>query len=158
MPKRMKTSGFREFEKALGEVTKATQRRALGRRALKKTAEPITQRMAELAPDDPATGAPLDLTSSVSQSPRQKSGRATKFRKQSKTEQVIHIGPTKDGYPQAIMQEFGTVHHRAVGHMRRAWDAFGGLKALDRLGRHLWADLEKTLKRQERRLAKKRKG
>ena len=149
------TSGFAELEKALGEIAKHTTRRAVARRALTNAGEPIRALAQDLAPDDPNTRAPQDLKQSIAISSRQKSGRATKYRKESDQEVVVHIGPTKEGYPQAIMQEFGTRHHPAHPYMRPAWDAEGGDKALARIGRELGSEIEKAAARAARAAARK---
>ena len=146
--------GLRELEQAFDELEKVATRKGAARRALKAAGEPILVMARSLAPDDPRTSAPLDLTDSLAMSSRQKSGRATKYRKESKGEVVIHIGPTKEGYPQAWMQEFGTVHHAAVGYMRRSWDAEGGVKAVKRIASTLGPEIEKSAARQARRKAK----
>lgn len=150
----VRTDGFRELERALSDIAKHTTRRAVGRRALRAAADPIRDRAEQLAPDDARTAAPLDLKSSIVISARQKSGRATQYRAESKGEVVLHIGPTRDGYPQAIMQEFGTRHHPAKPYMRPAWDGEGGEKAIGRIGKALGEEVDKAAARAARKAAK----
>jgi HK97 gp10 family phage protein len=144
----VKVEGLRELDAALSAIAKQTTRKSVARRALKQAGEPILARARSLAPDDPRTRAPLDLTDSMALSSRQKSGRATKYRKESPSEVVIHIGPTKEGYPQAIMQEFGTVHHAAQPYLRPAWDGEGGNRALGRIVKAMKAAIDKAARRQ----------
>jgi len=152
-----RVEGLRELDAALSELTKQTTRRGVARRALKEAGEPIRERMEQLAPDDRRTDAPFDLKQSIALSSRQKSGRATKYRKESPTEVTVFIGPTKEGYPQAIMQEFGTVHHAAQPYMRPAWDAEGGGRALERIKKTLRAAIDKAVARQRRAIARGRR-
>lgn len=155
MPKTtVRVEGLRELDHALSELTKQTTRRAVARRALKEAGEPIRARAQALAPDDPRTAAPFDLTQSIAMSSRQKSGRATRHRKESPTEVTVFIGPTREGYPQAIMQEFGTVHHRAQPYLRPAWDSEGGMTALGRIVKAMREQIDKAVARQRRRIAR----
>lgn len=155
MPKTtVKFEGGRELEQALSEISSQATRRATGRRALREAGEPIRAEMQLQAPDDPLTGAPHDLKQSIAMSSRQKSGRATRYRKESPTEVVVHIGPTKEGYPQAVMQEFGTKHHRAQPYIRKAWDSQGGQTALRRILSALREEIWKSVRRQERKAAR----
>ena len=153
----VRVEGLRDLDLALSELTKDTTRKAVARRALRDAGEPIRARAEQLAPDDPNTKAPFDLKQSIAMSGRQKSGRATQYRKESPTEVTIHIGPTKDGYPQAIMQEFGTVHHAAHPYLRPAWDGEGGRKALNRIIKAMSVHIAKSVARQRRRFAKARR-
>lgn len=158
MPKTtVRVEGLRELDAALSEITKQTTRKSVARRALKDGGEPIRALAQQLAPDDPATSAPFDLTQSIEMSSRQKSGRATRYRKESPTEVAVHIGPTKDGYPQAIMQEFGTVHHAAQPYMRPAWDSEGGMNALRRIIKGMRTHIDRTVARQRKRIARGRR-
>ena len=152
---RIENAGFRDLEAALGQITTRATRRNVGRRALRAAAEPIRAKAAQLAPDDPRTDAPYDLKTSIVVSSRQKSGRATRHRRESPTEVVVFIGPTKEGYPQAIMQEFGTKHHSARPYLRPAWSIEGGLKALDRIRAAMAIEIEKAIGRQARRAARR---
>lgn len=72
-----------------------------------------------LAPDDPLTGPPWDLKSSIEVSSKQ-----TKTKSYDKlTAAIAYMGPTRHGYPQAVFQEFGTINMVATPYMRPAFDA-----------------------------------
>jgi len=155
MPKMtMQTQGFRELEANLAALEKRATRRTVARKALMAAAEPIEAKAIELAPDDPTTGPPYDLKSSIVSSTRTSSKSA---RKQRPSEQRVHIGPTKFGYPQAMIQEFGGKFHRAIGYMRRAWRAEGGQKALDRMAKVMASEITRAIKLQDRRHARARR-
>ena len=149
-------SDFRELEQNLARLEKRATRRSVARRALMAAAEPIEASAREFAPDDPATGAPYDLKSSITSSTRQKSKRRA-FRKINDSDQVVHIGPTREGYPQAMVMEFGGKFHRAIGFMRRAWRAEGGEKALDRIAKVMTEEIARAIKLQDRRQARARR-
>lgn len=144
----MKFAGGRDLERALGEIAKQATRRAVGRRALRAAGEPILQAMKDKAPDDPKTNGLKDLKSSLAMSSRQRSKRGGAYRPESSGEVVVHIGPTRHGYPQAVMQEYGTGHHPPHAYIRPAWDAEGGEAALDRIGEALGSEIDKAAKRQ----------
>lgn len=150
----VRVEGLREMENALAELAKHTTRRAVGRKALRAAGDPILAAMQANAPDDPKSSAPRDLRSSLAISGRQKSSRGGTFRPEAPSEVVIHIGPTKDGYPQAVMQEFGTSRHPPHAYMRPAWDAEGGEPAVNRIGESLGEEITKAAQRQARRAAR----
>jgi len=137
-----KFEGGIELEKALMDLPQATSKR-VGRFALRKAGAPILKLAKSLAPDDPATGAP-DLKSSMKMAASRWAGRSrsTKFVDPDQIE--MHIGPSSEGYPQAIMQEVGTRHHAAQPYMRPAWDREGGVKAMDRIAKPLWEAIERA--------------
>lgn len=144
----MQMTGLRDLERALGEIAKQTTRRAVGRRALRAAGEPILAAMQDKAPDDPKTNGLKDLKSSLAMSVRQKSKRGGTYRPEAPKEVVLHIGPTRHGYPQAVMQEFGTAHHPPQAYIRPAWDAEGGEAAAERIGEALGEEIDKAAKRQ----------
>jgi HK97 gp10 family phage protein len=75
-----------------------------------------------LAPDDPSTAPPWDLKSSIEVSTKARGVKA--FEKLDAA--TAYMGPTRFGYPQAVMQEFGTVNMVATPYMRPAFDADKG--------------------------------
>lgn len=108
---RVRVAGLKELNAQLQELAKATQKRVLrevGREAL----EPMAATARQLAPDDPKTGAPSDLKSSITISSRQKGGRQIKRTFEGKSAVAVYMGPTGEGYPQAMIQEFGAKPHR----------------------------------------------
>ncbi|HXH52536.1 MAG TPA: HK97-gp10 family putative phage morphogenesis protein [Sphingomicrobium sp.] len=140
--------GLAECERVLFELSRATAKGTV-RRVLKKAAEPMRALAASLAPDDPATP-PLDLHTSIAISHRQKGGRQRSFTREARDEVAIYIGPTRKGYPQAIMMEFGTFKDRAQPYMRPAWEREQG-PSLVRIANLLGEELHKTVMRIRRR-------
>jgi HK97 gp10 family phage protein len=113
--------GFKELYRAINhlpEVVKKTELEPL----LVKSLEPMRDTARYLAPDDPLTGPPWNLPSSIEVGTRQRSGRAKSDRALGRFDARAYMGPTKYGYPQAIMQEFGTIHMVATPYMRPAYD------------------------------------
>lgn len=145
----VKVEGLRELERALSELPKATGKAVL-RRVGRKALAPMRDTARQLAPNDPNTP-PIDLETSIEISSRQKSGRQIKRTPEGKASVNLYMGPTKEGYPQAVPQEFGTIHHAAQPYMRPAWDERKS-DALDIIKRDLADEIMKSAKR----LAKKR--
>lgn len=114
--------GFKEMHRAiehLPEVVKKSELEPLLVRAL----EPMAEYARVMAPDDPLTGPPWSLPQSIEVSTRQRSGRARSDRALGRFDARAYFGPTKFGYPQAVMQEFGTVHMVATPYMRPAFES-----------------------------------
>ena len=111
--------GFADLYANLDSLTLKQKQQDLGP-LLKKALVPMSLVAISLAPDDPLTGPPWDLKSSITVSTRQRSGRTN--RPLGKYGARAYMGPTKFGYPQAIMQEFGTIKMVANPYMRPAWD------------------------------------
>lgn len=114
--------GFKELYRAidhLPEVVKKTELQPL----LVESLEPMAEYARVMAPDDPLTGPPWNLPTSIEVSTRQRSGRARADRSLGKYDARAFMGPTKFGYPQAMMQEFGTINNVAQPYMRPAWDS-----------------------------------
>ena len=149
-------SGFKELEAALEKMSKAAGKGVL-RRAGIKALRPVAKVAAGMAPDDPATFAPKDLKTSITVSSKVKVGRSALRLTEGKSAVEVYMGPTKDGYPQAILQEFGTIHHPPQAYMRPAWDSGKG-KVLDDLKRELWSEVEKAAARAAKKAAKATKG
>lgn len=89
---------------------------------LLEAVEPVRDTAEAIAPDDIKTGVP-DLHRSIEKSTRQRSGRAKHDRKLGKFAARVFVGPTKYGYPQALMMEFGTYKDYPQPYMRPAFDA-----------------------------------
>jgi len=149
---RVKVEGLHELDVALGKLSKASGKAVL-RRVGRMALEPMAKMAAQRAPDDPITGAP-DLHRSIVISSKQKSGRQLRFAR-SKSTVALYMGPDKGGYPQAIVQEFGTVHHAASPYMTPAWEA-EKRHALEIIKDKLGEEIQKTAKRVAARAAKKR--
>lgn len=139
----VRVEGLKALNDALTDLKGSTARGVVRRTAL-KVMEPMAEEARRMAPDDPSTGNP-DLKSSIAVSTR-----ASRVRP-SRDSVTVYMGPTKEGYPQAIMQEFGTVHHPPQAYMRPAWDD-GKDKLLDDFGQILGEEIDKTAKRLAKRV------
>lgn len=155
----MKTSveGLKELDKALSEM-KTAAAKGVVRRTLLKALEPMREAAAGMAPDDPATGPP-DLHRSIAVADKVKVGRRPVINGFGFKDGMVTVfmGPTRDGYPQAIMQEFGTVKQPAQPYMRPAWDAGHG-RLLDDVKTGMATEIKKTADRAARKAAKKLAG
>lgn len=146
---RVRVEGLSDLERAMDGLAKSTGRGILRRTAL-KAMQPMAEIARRLAPDDPATSAPKDLKTSIAVSTRVDGRLAAARGDRSQNAVTVYMGPTKDGYPQAIMQEFGTVHHAQQAYMRPAWDEDKDA-LLKRVSETLASEIEKTAKRLARR-------
>ena len=115
-------SGFKEMYRAIDHLPEAVKKAEL-EPVLVEALEPMRDKARSLAPDDPLTGPPWNLPTSIEVSVRQRTGRSKSDRGLGRFDARTYMGPTKHGYPQAVMQEFGTRHHAAHPYMRPAWDA-----------------------------------
>lgn len=147
----VKVEGLADLEQALRKLPESVGRGVL-RRVAMNALEPMADHARRLAPDDPVTGAP-DLHRSIVVSTRGGRGRATRA-EVAKHTVTVFMGPTKDGYPQAIPQEVGTPHHPPSPYMRPAWDA-EAMPTLERVRSGLETEIAKAAKRLERRAAKR---
>ena len=114
--------GFKELYRAIDHLPEVVKKKEL-EPLLIEALTPMRDTARRLAPNDPLTGPPWDLPSSIEVSYRQKTGRSKFDRQLGRFDSRAYMGPTRFGYPQAMMQEFGTVRHRAQPYMRPAWDS-----------------------------------
>lgn len=105
----VKTSGFKELDRALGEL-KVTTARNIARRGLKEILEPFAEDARQRAPERSG-----DLKESITVTTKN----PKRNRKRSKIE--AHAGP--GNHPQAIQAEFGNRNHGPQPYMRPAWEA-----------------------------------
>jgi HK97 gp10 family phage protein len=164
----MSFEGGRELEQALAELGDATAQRRLSMRALKKAAQPIADAAVSRVPrrrGHLASGITVGTNISGPDAARQAFGQVMRagggrdaavaalrdVRRQSASLVQLFVGPGR--HPQAIFQEFGTLHHSPQPFMRPAWDS-EGMRAIDRISAELWADIQKTATRQARRAAR----
>jgi len=145
--------GLAEVAAAIEGLKPATAKRVL-RKVATEALTPMRDKARALAPDDPRTGPPHDLKSSIEISPKQKSGRQLRFTEEGASSVTVFMGPTFEGYPQAIPQEFGTAHHPPKPYMRPAWDQHKH-QALQHVATELGAEVQKAAQRQARRAAKR---
>lgn len=148
----VRLEGFKGLEKELENLEKLSTRKAVARRAAKKAMQPMADLARSLAPDDPTTP-PVDLKTSIVVSSQVRVGRSFRKLREGPTNIEIYMGPTSEGYPQAITQEFGTVHHAPQPYMRPAWEQ--DQKAmLDRLGEIMWIEVKKSVARANKKAAR----
>jgi hypothetical protein len=138
----VKISGFKHLYKALDGLTQIQQSIGLSP-LLVEALEPMAATAKAIAPDDPTTGAPYDLGESIEVSTRQRSGAAKSDRALGDYEARAYMGPTKYGYPQAMMQEFGTRKHLPQPYLRPTWDT-GKRGALEIIKRGYAARVQHT--------------
>jgi HK97 gp10 family phage protein len=136
----VKLSGFKELDRALGELPKATGRNVL-KRVLVGVSEPIAETMQGLAPEQWQ-----DLKETIAVTTVRPK---TKKRKPKRSTVEVYTGPGRN--PQAELQENGTSRHPPQPFARPAWDRHkDGL--LPKIGEELGSEIEKAATR----LAKKR--
>lgn len=116
----IKVEGLSELLAGMDEFAPATGKAVLRRVGL-AALTPMRDLARSLAPDDPTTP-PLDLHTSIEVSTRQKSGRGASRSKEGAASVTVNMGPTKEGYPAAMPQEFGSVKMAPRPFMRPAFD------------------------------------
>jgi HK97 gp10 family phage protein len=151
----IQVEGLKELEDALRGIDRETTRRSLVRRVLKKALEPMAETAVRLAPDDTRTTEP-DLRTSIKISRFQRTGRASQARQEAEDWVDMYMGPTKEGYPQAVMQEFGAKQHPAQPYMRPAWDRHK-VSTVALVKVQLADKLKKAAKRQARMRARRKR-
>jgi HK97 gp10 family phage protein len=114
--------GFKELYRAIDHLPEVAKKQEL-EPLLQTALEPMRDTARYLAPDDPLTGPPWSLPQSIEVSSKQRSGRAKRDRDLGRFDARAYMGPTKYGYPQAVMQEFGTIHMVATPYMRPAYES-----------------------------------
>ena len=161
-------SGMRELEAALAELGNQTQRRTVARRAARKALEPMAEIARALAPvrsgglkDSIQVGTKVSGSNAASAAfaqvmrsggTREDAVAAMRDARRAGSSLVeLHMGPGRQ--PQAITQEFGTSFHPPQAFMRPAWDQ-DSQAALDRIKVELWADIERTARRNAARAAR----
>ena len=146
----MKLSGFRELERELSRLGSHTTRRASGRRALKKAAQPMADLAQSMAPvGDTNTLAP-SITVGTKLSKRQQGMHRKMFRNdRAAVEMFVGAGPLSSAHT----QEFGTIHHAPQPFLRPAFDQDKDAM-LERLKAEIWNDIQRTVARAERRAAR----
>lgn len=137
----IKLVGFSELDAALCELSKAAGKSVL-RRSLKKAAEPMAQLAESLAPQGP-TG---NLAASVKYGTKLTKRQAGLHRKMFRDDKASVEGFVGANDPAAVPQEFGTVDHGPQPFMRPAFDQ-DAMPLLDRLGKELAVEVEKSVKR-----------
>lgn len=139
----VKLSGFRELDRALSALPKATGKNVL-RRVAKGALEPMADVAAARAPE--RTGK-LAFSISVGEKRTRRVKQEAKF--DTRTGIQMAMGPAS-GFGGALIyasfDEFGTVDTPAFGFMRAAWDT-GAVPALRYVTQNLGAEIQKSVKR-----------
>jgi HK97 gp10 family phage protein len=154
----VRLTGFKELNKALNELPKGAHSGAL-RRAGTKAMQPMADLAARLAPNDPKTVAPDDLSTSIGLSSRAKAGRGGLEGIEKGTRANIHMGPASSlpQYPRAIVMEFGSKKDTPQPYMRPAFEQDGSA-VIDRLGPLLKAEIDKVVARLAAKAARAARG
>jgi HK97 gp10 family phage protein len=144
----MELEGFSELEDALDALSKSAGKGVL-RRSLRSAAKPLADLMRSGAPEGQG-----DLKASIAisdkLSPRQASKHRMMFRDdRASVEMFVGAGPL----PQAHQAEFGNEHQTPQPFARPAWDR-DQRPLVDRLGKGLWVEFEKSLARAQRKAPK----
>ncbi len=132
----VKVEGLREIAETLRRLPKAVSEE-VQLAVLTKRAEPIAETARQLAPVDHG-----DLQGSITVSPELTKTQRAKHRKDGPDDVEVFIGP--GAFPQAHLQEFGTVNHPPQPFMRPAWDQHKG-ELLEGLAEDLWQEIEKAV-------------
>lgn len=154
----VRLEGFKELERALRELPKAT-----GKNVLRKVAKGALEPMANMA----KASAPVEygdlrdsITVSSTRTARAKTKKArlvgSTFRSDPSTGIQMAMGPSagKGVLNYATFVEFGTVDAGAFPYMRPAWDS-GAHPALEYIKANLKIEIDKAAKRYAKKLAKR---
>ena len=128
--------GQRAADSALSAM-KAPARKAILRKTMKPAAEPVARSMrARVRVEEGDLRESVDVGERLSPTQRVRHRRAADF------EMFVGPGPL----PQAITEEFGTVHEAGHPFARPAWDA-EGRATLDRFGAGLGIEIDRAAAR-----------
>lgn len=143
------TSGFADLDRALAEIEKTATAKAIMRRSLKKAAQPMADMAQDAAPVAEGTlQESVDVSTKLSK--RQKAQHRKMFKNdKAAVEMFVGAGPLSSAHN----QEFGNEHNAPQPFMRPAWDA-EAKPTVERVGKEMWADIEKTAKRAAKKAAK----
>lgn len=140
--------GFAELERELDRLTKAAGKGVL-RRALKKSAEPLAVMANSKAP----VGASGNYSKSFVYSTKLNKRQSGQHRRMFRDNRASVEGFVGTNDPAGVQQEFGNINHAAQPALRPAWSQ-DKMAMLDRLSKELWLELEKAVKRAERKAAR----
>jgi hypothetical protein len=148
MSKPFRIEGLSDINRALGDLPRAVGKATLVRVG-KARLQPMADEAKQLAPVDEG-----DLRESIIVSTRQgtKSQRIAALVNKAAVE--VAMGPTADGYPEAVPQEFGFYDSPGSPYMRPAWDN-GHRKLLDGIAGDLGKEVAKAAARHARRQARR---
>jgi hypothetical protein len=142
------TSGFKEMEAALGELTKATGKNVLKRAGLKAIA-PVADVMKAKAPKDFH-----DLEEAIDYGSKRAKGAKKHFNDPGTVEVYAGVSVVGGGMPpQATQQEFGNEHHGPQPYGRPSWDQ-EKMPTLERTKDELRPELDRAVARARRKALK----
>ena len=139
----IKVEGLADVERVMMNLPKATAK-ASARRILKKAGTVVLD---AIAPPKGNTG---DLAASYSVGTRLNNAQRKQHRRESEVEMFVGSND-----PAAVQQEFGNVNHAPQAHLRPAWDG-RRQEALQGIATEFWAEVQRTVARYQKRMAKGR--
>jgi len=148
----VRLDGFAALEKELEKLSKAAGKGVL-RRSLKKAATPVAEAANAMAP----TGETGEYAKSFKYGTRLNKRQAGLHRKMFRDDRAAVEGFVGTNDPAGVQQEFGNVNHGPQPALRPAWDQ-EAMPTLDRLGKELWKEFQKSLARAERKAARQARG
>lgn len=148
----VETSGFKELDLALGDLVQdigVGRGRTILRKSMQDALWPIAEGAASRAPFDKGFLAESQTVGGVLT-------KAQKAKLQDKSEIEVYAGPGPSGYPEAIMQEFGTFSQPPQPSLTPAWEA-GKVRVLADMKTSLGANIIRGAKAAARRRMKGRR-
>lgn len=142
----VKVTGFRELDRALSDLKRATAKN-VARKVLVEAGKPMAEAMRARAPDDPATTG--TLRDSIGVGVKLTARQSKVSRKGSPVEAYVGAGKV----PHAHLQEFGTAHHVAQPFARPGFDA-EAMPTLERIRDGLELEIAKAVERASRKAAR----
>ena len=140
---KVRTHGFKELDRALGDLKKTTAK-SVGVRVLKKAGQPIA--------DDAKANAPRlsgDTAESIHVGTKlSRSQKKAKRKAGSKHFAEVHVGPSAD--EKGHLKEFDIEHAEGQPFMRPAWEG-NKAKALHIIAAELGKEIQKAVQRAARR-------
>lgn len=158
---KVRVEGLSAINNVLRQLPKGTGKATLVRVG-KKRLEPMRDAARANAPvgDEPANEKHVRLSANIEISTRQSSARekeATRRQRRfaDKSAVEVYMGPiSHKGLGHAIPQEFGSIHNRPTGYMRRAWDEHHE-ELLTDIAKDLGDAVDASAKRHARKMARK---
>lgn len=149
-------SGFRELDETFTDLGKTLGKGVLRRVGI-KALEPMAERArAAVAVRKGFLQRSIHVGTRLARSQKQRVRReGGSFRLDAKDDVTVHMGPGQD--PAAITEEFGKFNQAPDPFMRPAFDA-EAVGTIDRVGKGLWPEIEKTAARRARKLARQAGG
>lgn len=134
-----KVEGFKDLQKALDQLPKATKRNTV-RRVFKKVLQPMYNAAVLMAPR--RTGRLMESIVIT-----------TKRHRGVKKKNEVETYLSTEGAPHAHLQEFGTVNMTANPFLRPAWDQYRD-PTLEEIKDEMWIEIDKSVERAKRKAAR----